>query len=221
MKQTPLVFENAVDYSRESFHISPANAEAFAWIEKWPQWPSHCLVVHGPAGCGKTHLAHIWQQKTQALFLRDLDQANVPASPHACYILESAILGGGNERALLHLFNYLQEKNGFLLMTAREAPQRMEYRLPDLASRMKAALAIRIDQPDDALLETLMIKYFVDRQLRVGPDVRAFLLARMERSFAALHKIVEEIDKRALVEQRKVTVPFVRALLVPAAINGE
>ena len=58
-----------------------------------------------------------------------------------------------------------------------------------------------------------MVKQFADRQLRVDPDVLTFLLARMERSFAATSRLVAALDQAALAEKRRITVPLARRVL--------
>ena len=56
--------------------------------------------------------------------------------------------------------------------------------LPDLASRLRAAPSVAIAPPDDRLLAAVLVKLFADRQVRVAPEVIAFLLRRMERRTA-------------------------------------
>ena len=51
---------------RADFFASPANAEALAVIEDWPRWPNGRMLLVGPEGTGKTHLAHIWADQTGA-----------------------------------------------------------------------------------------------------------------------------------------------------------
>ena len=57
------------------------------------------------------------------------------------------------------------------------------------------------------------MKLFSDRQLRIGPDVVAYVLPRIDRSFAAVHGLVDKLDKAALEGGRAVTVPLVRSVL--------
>src|SRR5260370_27377545 len=102
------------------------------------------------------------------------------------------------ERALLHLYNCCSEASASLLVVAREAPASWPIALPDLASRLRALPAVGIAMPDDALLGAVLIKHFADRQVRVAPPVIAFLVRRMERSFAAAAILAERRDRMAL-----------------------
>ena len=119
----------------------------------------------------------------------------------------------GNDEAFLHLYNRVAEAGGTLMLTAETAPSRWPLKLPDLISRLRAAPVAAIGRPDDALLGAVLVKMFSDRQLGVAPEVIAFLLLRMERSFAAAGSLVALLDRRALAEKRALTVPFVRSVI--------
>jgi chromosomal replication initiation ATPase DnaA len=72
---------------------------------------------------------------------------------------------------------------------------------------------VAIGAPDDALLAAVMVKQFADRQLQVSEDVVAFLMPRIERSFAAVGSLVAALDGLALAQHRKITVPLARQVL--------
>ena len=59
--QLPLEFGHRPALTGEDFLVAPCNADAVAWLDRWPDWPAPALVVHGPRGCGKTHLALVFQ----------------------------------------------------------------------------------------------------------------------------------------------------------------
>ena len=123
-------------------------------------------------------------------------------------------LGGPiDERALLHTHNAVAERGGHLLLIASAPPARWPLALPDLASRLRLAPAAALGLPDDALLAALMLKLFGDRQIAVAPEVPAYIVPRIERTFEAVARLVERLDREALAEGRAVTVPLVRAVL--------
>jgi chromosomal replication initiation ATPase DnaA len=126
-----------------------------------------------------------------------------------------------DEEALLHLHNYIAEIGGKLLLTGRRPPARWPLKLADLSSRLTAAPAVDIRLPDDELLGALLVKLFRDRQLTVGKDVLIYLVARMERSFAATSAVVEALDQLALAERRSVTVQLARTVLNELETNSE
>ena len=112
--------------------------------------------------------------------------------------------------ALLHLYNCCGEAGASLLVVAREAPARWPIALPDLASRLRAAPSVAIALPDDALLGAVLVKHFADRQVRVAPGVIAFLVRRMERSFAAAGALAARLDRLALSAGRPISIALAR-----------
>jgi chromosomal replication initiation ATPase DnaA len=199
----------------EDFLVSPCNREAVDWIDLWPEWPSPVLVLCGPAGSGKSHLAAVWRERSGAKLVTADDIVGAPGAvtrgePHHLIDPADAI---ADQEAFLHLYNRVADAGGTLLLTAATAPSRWPLTLADLTSRLRAAPVATIGQPDDALLGAVLVKMFSDRQLGVPPEVIAFLLVRMERSFAAARSLVELLDRRALAEKRALTVPFVRSVL--------
>jgi chromosomal replication initiation ATPase DnaA len=217
--QLALDFPHRPSHAGVDFLVSSSNEAAVAWLDRWPDWPAPGLALYGPAGCGKSHLANVWRLKSGALLL---DQSGLEAvSPAA---LADARFP---QQALLHLYNLLAAAGGHLLLCARTPPGRWRLTLADLASRLRALPAARIDPPDDALFAALLLKLFADRQLRVDPDVPAYLAARLERSFEAARAIVAAIDQASLAARRRVTVALARQVLEPppraseAAPRGE
>mgnify|MGYP001600607519 CR=1 FL=1 len=89
---------------------------------------------------------------------------------------------------------------------------RRSFALPDLASRLRAAPAVAIREPDDILLGSILVKMFNDRQLRVGQDVINYIVSHMERSFEEARRIVEESDKMALIQKKNVSVVLIKEL---------
>ena len=198
---------------RDDFFVSPANRLALAQVDAWPAWPDRRLAVSGPGGSGKTHLVHVWAARAGARILpaaslRSLDLARLPARV-ALAIEDVDRPGDGSraeaEEALFHLMNHLVAGGGSLMLTGRTPPAQWRVDLPDLASRLNAAQVARLDPPDDALLSAVLIKLFSDRQIDVAPDLIAYLLARMDRSFEAAEALVVRLDVAALARQRPIT----------------
>ncbi|PCJ34047.1 MAG: DNA replication protein [Alphaproteobacteria bacterium] len=205
-------------FEAEDYLVTSSNEAAVKWVDCWPEWPnSHCTILYGAAGCGKTHLSHVWQQKSGAkrMAMEDIDVTNLHGLPN-CLIIEAVdqIVSRPNmQEPLFHLYNWQKENEGSLLLTATQHPKYWPAALPDLRSRLLASMAIEIGPPDDELLAAVIVKQFLDRQINVPMDVIAYLLLRIERSFEAARDIVRRIDSLSLSRKRKITIPLVRDLL--------
>ncbi|HMK68709.1 MAG TPA: DnaA/Hda family protein [Stellaceae bacterium] len=215
MTQLALDLGHRAALGEADFMVAPCNVQAVQWIDRWPDWPAPALTIHGPPGCGKTHLARVFAQRSGAALIDAMALSNerVPDLLGACRAAVVDDAERAQPEALLHLYNLLAERGGHLLLTAGEAPARWPDTLPDLRSRLAAAPTIPVAPPDDALLAALLVKLFRDRQLAIGDDLLRFLLPRMERSFESARRLVAALDKAALSERRAITVPLARAVL--------
>lgn len=207
VRQIPLDLPIAERRGRDDWIVSEANADATALIERFPDWPGDVVLVTGPAGAGKSHLAHVFAERSGAAILAAADLSTrdpVELARTPALVVED--LGEGlDETALFHLLNAVRQAGGRVLLTAATAPSEWGLRLADLASRLRAATPVTLREPDDALLEALLAKLFSDRQTMVDPSVIAFLARRMERSFAAAHDLVAALDREALAAKTPIT----------------
>lgn len=216
MIQLALELPRRTALGRNDFLVSNSNALAIGWIDRWPDWSHGALVLHGAAGCGKTHLAHLWCERASAVITKGANLDEEQAERLIAERRYRIVVDGADqacERALLHLYNSSLECRGSILLTARRPPALWTTMLADLGSRLRAALAVEIALPDDALLGGVLVKQFADRQLRVAPEVIAYLTHHMERSFAAVADIVDRLDSVSLQNARAISVPLARELL--------
>jgi chromosomal replication initiation ATPase DnaA len=190
--------------SREDIIIGKSNRAAVEIIDLWPAWPSPVVVLAGPIGSGKTHLARAWAAKAGALPLISTEIASFPASSQA-FLIEDIGEERLNETALFHLVNSVRQQEGSLLLTSRLRPASWNIDLPDLKSRLQAATVVEIAEPDDALLLSVLAKLFADRQVIVEPNVSEYLVTRMERSFSEAVRIVALLDALALEKKARIT----------------
>jgi chromosomal replication initiation ATPase DnaA len=220
--QFALPFRPGRSDAAEDFVPGAANAEARAWLDRWPDWPARRLVLCGPPGSGKSHLAAIWRRRAGARMVTGAALAAMPPEaavagfPAAAAILVEDADAAPQGRALLHLLNAAAEAGGSVLLTARTPPARWRTALPDLRSRLAATATAPIATPDPALLEAVLAKLMADRQVRVRPALLAALALRLPREFAAAHALAAALDAAALAAGRRVTRPIAAAALALA-----
>jgi len=192
----------------EDFLVSDCNLAAVRLIDAWPNWQDHVQLLIGPPASGKTHLARVWQAlsgaeglepKHLAMDFVDSMSAGTPL------VVEDADRVAYDEKTLFHLLNLAREKRLFVLLTARTVPSRWPFSLPDLLSRLNAVPAVEIGPPDEALIRTVMLKHFADRQLDIDPKVLTYLALHVDRSLAAAEAAVAAVDRAALATGRKIS----------------
>jgi chromosomal replication initiation ATPase DnaA len=225
--QLRLKLDHTPPFRREDFIASANTSEALRLLDSWPAWPGGALVLVGPSGVGKTHLATAWAGTAGA---RSLDPTQ-PVSAQALEALEGAPVlvedvdaaeaGVGWEETLFHLINMAARPGGGLLLTARTLPGAWPAGLPDLRSRLNALPVAILGEPDDAVLQILLERFFRERNIRPADDLLPYLAHRIERSVAKAREIVARLDETADAQHRPVTKALARQLLEVDAENGE
>lgn len=214
--QLPLGFAVETSYFPEDFLQSESNAVAVGGVASWPRWPSYGLIVCGAPKVGKTHLAHLFHHQAQALFLKkedlsQLDQFEAFIRPGKAYIVDDIYpWAQKNESAVFHLLNLIKERQASILLIAEQTPALWELQLPDLKSRLAQLTSLRIERPDDELLEAILVKKISEMQVEMAPIVRRYILTHIERSASFLVRFLEEVNRASLVQKRAITVPLVR-----------
>ncbi len=201
-----------VSLGAEDFFVSEANAQSYAMVQAPDTWPDRKLVIVGPKGAGKTHLTRIFAQGDAAI-IPSTSIPDIPPPNTTVVVEDMHLLPTDMAEPMFHLHNHLRNTGGTLLMTATTPPSRWAITLPDLASRMHATTVTTIDDPDDALLEALIMKLFADRQISPAPALIAYLSRRIERSYYAAYDIVDLLDRTSLRDAAPITRALAARLL--------
>lgn len=210
-RQLVLALDHAVSFARDDFLRGPSNATALTLVDRWPDWPDRIMVLTGPEGSGKSHLAAIWAEAAGARVLaaKLLAVTDLPtAVATGALVVEDLEPSDLDERALFHLINLAREERAFVLFTARTSPAGFPVTIRDLGSRLRALPSVALTAPDDVLLRSLIVKLAADRQLAVDEALVNYLANRIERSFTGARGVLAH---GLLVEPRQHR-PVTRAL---------
>jgi hypothetical protein len=184
--------------SESDFLLSSANCAAFEHLRRWSVWPVMATLLTGPRKSGRSLLGRIFVRKTGG---RLFDNAEMH-----------------DEEQLFHAWNEAQERRRPLLLIASAAPPAWNVALPDLRSRLAATPHIAIGEPDDELFGNLVIKLLSDRGIAAPPDLAAYLVPRIERSYVAIEQIVDVLDRAMLSNHRRLSVPMARKALIDSGM---
>lgn len=187
----PLDWPQTGDESR--FVLSEANRAAFDHFRSWSLWPVKATLLTGPRRSGRTLLARAFVARVGG---RLFEQAE-----------------SHDEEELFHAWNAAQDSGHPIVMIVDKVPPEWEVSLPDLRTRLAVTPIARIEQPDDALFRAIIRLLFADRGLHIGDDALRFISERVERSYWMAERVVEAIDRYAIAERARLTLPTIRRAL--------
>lgn len=205
MKQGPDQIALPLDWPQSEgnlrFIVSSANTEAFEHFHKWSLWPVKATILTGPRRSGRTLLARNFVERVGG---RLFDEAETR-----------------NEEELFHAWNEAQDTKRPLVMIADETPPAWSPRLPDLKTRLAVTPVTRIHHPDDELFSALIQLFFADRGLHIPQDALRFMTDRLHRDYWTAERAVEAVDRFAISERARLSLPTIRRALTEARMIGE
>ena len=205
MKQGPDQIALPLDWPQgdgeNRFILSDANNEAFEHFRKWSLWPVKATILTGPRRSGRSLLARSFVERVGGRLFDEAEQRD--------------------EDELFHAWNQAQDSGRPLVMVADEVPPAWAPRLPDLKTRLAVTPVVRIEHPDDALFPALIQRFFADRGLHVPADAPRFMSERLHRDYWTAERAVEVIDRFAIAERARLSLPTIRRALAEARMIGE
>ncbi|MCL2468652.1 MAG: hypothetical protein FWF24_00245 [Alphaproteobacteria bacterium] len=221
-QQYKLSWPHHIAMSLDDFLLTSSNAQAVRWLFETPPtaWPSHMLILHGPAGCGKSHLLQSWCQHVGAMavcpessVLESLARGEAAAPAFAFDDADKIAAFPAQQEWLVHFYNATKALHVPVVLAAQKPVAVWGLMLKDIETRLKSCQSVAIEEPDDDLIHGLFLKLFADRQLRVENDVVEYLVKRATRTGTAVQKLVQLLDEEALRAGKKITIPFAQKFL--------
>lgn len=224
MRQLPLGVQLGVTHRFETFHEGGNREAVLALAAQATGAGRPPLWLYGPPGSGRSHLlqaacARAGESGLTAAWLplaavRSGDPAMLSGFERLGLVAlddVDAIAGdAGWERALFTLWNELAEQRGCLVLAAAAAPSAVPFGLPDLASRLASSQVHRLQPLAEHEQAEALLQRARRRGLELPPETLQYLTRRAPRDFAALCRLLDELDAESLAAQRRLTVPFVR-----------
>lgn len=185
------------------------------------------LLLAGPAGVGKTHLllaaiAEASERGRRAAYLplahagghlRDLLAGQEHAELLALDGLDAVLGAREDEVALFDFHNRARAAGTCVLYAARDTAAALALQLPDLRSRLAQCIQFVLQPLDEAGRREVLRRRAQQRGLLLDEPVLDFLFRRVDRDLASLTGLLERLDRASLAAQRRITVPFLRALI--------
>ena len=182
------------------FIVSQANQEAFDHFRKWSMWPVRATILTGPRRSGRSLLARNFIERVGGRLFDEAERRD--------------------EKELFHAWNDAQDSGRPLVMIADEVPPDWSPALPDLRTRLAVTPVVGMREPDDALFKALIQLFFADRGLHIPGDALRFMAGRLHRDYWTAERAVETVDRYAIAERARLSLPTIRRALVQAKLIG-
>ena len=200
---------NIRNFNPEDFYVNDNNLEASELIKLWPNWFNGAVVIYGPTKSGKSHLANIWKENSNANIYNledDLLLSNIDTKKN--FVLDNFHnLSENDEEIFFHIYNQTFNNKKNILITLDKSKFN-KINLKDLESRFNSFSSATINPPDDNLVNALIVKFFKDQQINIDPSVITFIINRIERDYGAIFNFLKKIDNLSLENKTKISIPF-------------
>jgi DnaA-homolog protein len=185
------------------------------------------LLLWGEAGLGKTHLLQACCDEAYQLglsvFYFDCAGNTMLTSELfdglemyelLCLDNIQAVCGHLDlETALFNFFNRQREQQHRLIVSANRNPKLLDFRLPDLQTRLNWGLSLKLKVLSDE--DTIHALSFKAQRLGLEMPLQSakFLLTHYDRSLSVLWPALDQLDNASLANKRKLTIPFLKEVL--------
>jgi Bacterial dnaA protein len=193
VKQIALPLDVLRSGEASSLIITDSNAHVAAALAKAHDWPGRCAILCGPARSGKSLMARYFVSQT------------------AGEVIDPADIAG--EETLFNAWNRAQESLRSLLLVSSIPPADWAITLPDLRSRLGAAMLFQIPPPDDELVAQLIQKHLADRGTMIGMEALAYVTKRIERRYTAIEKFARDANSAALAGNEPINLGLVKRMM--------
>lgn len=173
--------------------LGEGNAHALDLLSRPHLWPSHCMLLVGPPRSGRSTIAAEIARQGIADSIDDADRAD--------------------EAALFHRWNVAREAGQRLIFVAADVPPHWVIALPDLRSRLSSAGVARIDAPDEAMIEAMIVQGLGRAGTAFAADAPRYMAQRLPRCYQQIEAALAVLTSESLSSGRKISLPRAKLAL--------
>jgi len=216
----PLSFRNVKNHS--NFILNKVNEVALSLIDEFKdikkfkkKFNFPVLILYGPPGSGKTHLAYIYKEITDAKFINKLSNINLDeAKSGKSFIFDDFDkIESLNENIFIHFFNEIFVNLGSLLIITSKPPNEINFSLSDLESRINSCISTKIELPDDDFLFSILVKELSDKKIFLNDKHCLYIIKKIKRNYKAISLFAETLDIMSLEQKTKITLKQIKEVL--------
>ena len=202
-------------FLEDDFCISKSNEEVYHFLNTWPNWSENIVNIYGPEKSGKTFLLSIFAQKNSFIKIskKEINKSNIDYILKQKKIIIEDISNEIDNELLFLIYNHFKSNENFLVFSSLVDTANLNFSLNDLNSRFKSVFNIEIHNPSDNLLYSILLKEISDRQITLEPKIIDYILGKIERTYLAVNTFVKLMDKKNLIDKKKITKKLVNSIL--------
>ena len=216
MDQLAFKFPFSKKYYEQDFFVSSNNFLAFKLIDSWPNWPGKWLNIFGEKGSGKTHLSRILEKKIKRIELIEGNKISNKIiesfKSFDCLIIDDFNYKT-DENLLYSLLNQSKLLDKYILINSISSIQNINFKLPDLKSRINSFIFIGIGLPTDDLLKVIITKNLSEKQIKISPKLTEFIVKNVERSYEKIFKFLKDVDELSLTTGKSININLIKKIL--------
>ena len=215
LNQLLLNFNQQQNFNSNDFFVSKSNYFAFKLIDSWPRWEKNIINIWGEKYSGKTHLAEIFKKKNKAYYVTEKEINNEILKSIKIHqnIIVDNFENKTDEKFIYTLFNLIDHDNKYLIINSNKPITNMNFKLPDLISRVKNCLLAEIKKPDDELIFALIVKNFSDMQIKIERRLIEYIVKRIDRSYSKISDFIYKVDEISLKKKKSINIKIIKELL--------
>ena len=216
MDQLTFKFPFSKKFFEQDYYVSSNNFSAYKLIDSWPNWPGKWLNIFGDTGSGKTHLSNIFEKKiknTKIVNAKNIDSKVIEDLNNLDCLIVDEFDKNINEKVFYAILNHSKQLDNYVLINSKIPINKINFKLPDLKSRINSFVFIGIELPTDDLLRVVITKTLSDKQIMINPKLTDFIIKNVERSYKNMFKLLKDLDELSLSTGKSININLIKKVL--------